>query len=382
LLDTPLAPEQREFAECIRNSADSLLGIINDILDFSKIEAGKMELDAVAFDVRVTTAEVAELMETRARAKGLRLHCRVADEVPACVRGDPGRLRQVLVNLIGNAVKFTERGEVEIIVGRADAGGSRSPGDGCVLHFAVRVTGIGIDPEAQSRLFKAFSQGDGSTSRRFGGTGLGLVISKQLVELMGGEIEIESRLAVGSKFCFTVRLTIAELAPQESTRITDRAQASAPAASSPRAPTRGRVLLVEDNRVNQQVGRAMLRALGFEVDLAEDGRIGVHAALGRDYDVVFMDCQMPEMDGLEATRTIRAREAERSRCGRAHVRARMPIVALTANALEGDRERCLAAGMDDYLSKPFRKEQLDQTLRKWIAELPSRSGTLLAANAD
>ena len=207
LLDTGLTETQRRYAQTVHHSGESLLHIINDILDFSKIEAGKMELDAVDFDVRETTEEVAELLAGRAHAKGLELLCDIDDDVPALVGGDSGRLRQVLMNLVGNAVKFTERGEVAVTVKRAPAGKALAPAGSCVLLFSVRDTGIGIDPEARGRLFKAFAQADGSTTRRFGGTGLGLVICKQLVEMMGGEIDIESRPGEGSTFWFTATLT-------------------------------------------------------------------------------------------------------------------------------------------------------------------------------
>jgi signal transduction histidine kinase/FixJ family two-component response regulator len=368
LLDSRLNDVQRRYAQNVHTSGQALLHIINDILDFSKIEAGKMALDVIDFDVRRTTAEVVELMGSRASAKSLALTCRIEHDVPQGVRGDPGRLRQVLFNLIGNAVKFTERGEVAITVKRSS---QETCEESCVLHFAVRDTGIGISAEAQGRLFQAFSQADGSTSRRFGGTGLGLVISKQLIELMGGEIGIESRPGVGSMFWFTVKVALSDTCCS--------LPAPAPAGGPVRAEDAGaapgaagrlrRALLVEDNRVNQEVGKAMLRALGFDADISPDGRAGVEAAFSRHYDIVLMDCQMPEMDGYQATAAIREREMEIAAQlrGSGSIPRRMPVIALTANAMKGDRERCLSAGMDDYLAKPFRKEQLEQILARWVS---------------
>jgi len=366
LLDTKLTDLQQRYAQNVHTSGQALLHIINDILDFSKIEAGKMELDVVDFDVRRTSGEVAELMESRAGAKGLTLTCRVQDDVPAAVRGDQGRLRQVLFNLVGNAVKFTERGEVAITVARARGG--ETCAKSCVLHFTVRDSGIGISTEAQGRLFRAFSQADGSTSRRFGGTGLGLVISKKLIELMGGEIEIESAPGAGSTFSFSVKLALGENGDTLPAPASARGVRVPDAAAKREAAGPRRVLLVEDNRVNQEVGKAMLRALGFETDVMPDGRAGLEAALGRRYDIVLMDCQMPEMDGYQATAAIRAREGELAAQGRdgASAPPRMTIIALTANAMKGDRERCIEAGMDDYLAKPFRKDQLEQVLARWV----------------
>jgi signal transduction histidine kinase/ActR/RegA family two-component response regulator len=360
LLDTELSEMQRRYVQNVHHSGDALLHIINDILDFSKIEAGEMQLDVVDFDVRNATEEVVELMAHRARVKGVDLVCEIDAAVPPAVRGDAGRLRQVLINLIGNAVKFTEHGQVALTVSRRDDAGTGAVGERCTLHFAVRDSGIGISAEAQTRLFRAFSQADGSTSRRFGGTGLGLVISKQLIELMGGEIEIESRLGQGSTFSFTVALGAGDLqrpAERSDSRVL-------PGAAAMREAAR-RVLLVEDNIVNQEVARAMLDKLGFEVDVAADGRAGIEAAFSRSYDVVLMDCQMPNMDGFQATAAIRAHELD-PEAWMGSMPRRTPIIALTANAMKGDRERCLAVGMDDYLAKPFRTEQLEAVLRRWL----------------
>ena len=487
LLDTELTEGQRRYAKNIRNSADALLNIINDILDFSKIEAGKMELDPVDFDVRELAEEVAEMAAGRAHAKGIELLCRIDGAVPAAVRGDAGRLRQVLTNLVGNAVKFTTKGEVlvEVRMARHETSGSDFR-----LEFSIIDTGIGISEEAMRRLFMAFSQADSSTTRRFGGTGLGLAISRQLVRLMGGEIEVESMPNHGSHFRFSLRMESAEAAvadwvPRDDLRglkvlivednlnnseillhharswgmhatvVHDAEKALAVAGEASRGGKRfdlalidwklpgmngidlakalraangadaarmilltsmttsnvaqmarqagfsgylnkplrreelyravarsmginavpakaeneptgavssgGHALLVEDNLVNQDIGAAMLGSLGMSADIANNG-IEAVALFGRNkYDLILMDCQMPEMDGFAATAEIRARES-------ASGGLRTPIVALTANAMQGDRERCLAAGMDDYLAKPFSKTQLAAIAVRWMAQ--------------
>jgi signal transduction histidine kinase/CheY-like chemotaxis protein len=373
LLETPLDAAQRRFAENVRGSSEALLRIINDILDFSKIEAGRMALENVEFDLHLTIGEVIEAFSEQARAKGLELRVKIDADVPAAMRGDSLRLRQVLFNLVGNALKFTERGEVAVNVRHLPL---QPPANGteCTILIEVRDTGIGITSETQSRLFRAFSQGDGSTSRRFGGTGLGLAISKQLIELMGGEIRIDSRPGEGSTFSFTVKLsacpTSAVRPPSNVAGATAAAHAKprplTPASRTlePAARRNVHVLLVEDNCVNQEVAKAMLRHLGYNVDVMPDGRSGVEAALSGRYALVLMDCQMPEMDGFQATAAIR--EAEGARAKQGSPTARLPIVALTANALKGDRERCLAAGMDDYLAKPFRKDELERMLATWL----------------
>ena len=506
LLDTPLNEAQHRYAKNIRNSADSLLNIINDILDFSKIEAGKMELDATDFDVRELTEQVAEMAAGRAHAKGLELVCRVEEAVPAAVRGDAGRLRQVLTNLVGNAVKFTERGEVAIAVrlvpDAADNGVAESI-SGFRLEFSITDTGIGITEEAKQRLFTAFTQADGSTTRRFGGTGLGLTISRQLVTLMGGTIDVDSRPDHGARFWFTADLQASQSTPtgvpacddlrglrvlivednrtnsdilqhhaiawqMDATVVFDAERAlvaidaatasgrlfdvalidwklpgmdgiglarairaaqgqaapplilltsmtasnvaltareagfaahlnkplrreelyrmitrvvgvAAPVSDTGHQPAQeaesgasGQVLLVEDNLVNQDIGAAMLCALGLNADVANNG-IEAVAMFGRKrYDLILMDCQMPEMDGFAATAEIRAREAVAGA-------PRIPVIALTANAMQGDRERCLDAGMDDYLAKPFSKPQLAAMVAGWIKQAPNTTPAPAAA---
>ena len=493
LLDTPLDEEQREFIETIRTSGDSLLSIINDILDFSKIEAGKLDFEELDLDLQSTVEGAIELLAEKATAKGLDLACHVLEDVPRQLRGDPGRLRQILVNLVGNAIKFTHAGRVLVHVARLQ----ETAGD-AQLCFQVSDTGIGLGEDAIRNLFQAFVQADGSTTRKFGGTGLGLAISKQLVELMGGEIGVESAVGQGSTFWFTVRLPkqpilladedgssgelpdfsaartlivgssgtgevlreqlgswgmgiqaltngrealaalqeaaargqgyhfvladaqlpgldgpvlaqtikndpalaatriIILLAPgQRSTfssgegsdiaaclskpvkrsqlrdvfRTLLAAAARPPAAPKVRAaalapvrPLKGkgvRVLIAEDNQVNQKVVIKQLEKIGFKADAVANGAEALAATAKVAYDLVLMDCQMPEMDGFAATREIRRREGE--------FNLHTPIVALTANALEGDRDRCLAAGMDDYLSKPIKIEQLRTVLERWAA---------------
>ena len=489
LQDSGLTATQRHYAQTVKSSGEALLHIINDILDFSKIEAGKMDIETIDLDVRQTTEEVVDLLAARAQDKGLELLFQIDENVPAVVAGDPGRLRQVLVNLVGNAVKFTEHGEVALTVNCVSAAAKS-----CVLRFAVRDTGIGISESEHARLFKAFSQADGSMTRRFGGTGLGLMISKQLISLMGGDIGVESTPGRGSTFWFTLKADILEgrlpkvpraslngirvlivddnatnraillhqigamgggcelaadgmaglaalraaevlgrpfqvalidrnmpnmdglelirtirsepsLAGTRLAMLTSQSEASEGAASRSAGadayltkPVRrsdlmnvlagltgafvlepsedqdagagaedaadfhgARVLLAEDSAVNREIARIMLEKVGCHVTVARDGREAVAKSMEFPFELVLMDCQMPELDGFEATREIRAREAGM---------ARVPILALTANAMEGDRERCIDAGMDDYLSKPFKREDLIAAMRRWIKPAP------------
>jgi len=490
LLDTELNPEQRRYAELVQSSAEALLEIINGILDFSKIEAGKLDLESIEFDLRASLEDTVEMLAVKAHEKGLELTCLVEPKVPSRLKGDPGRLRQVILNLAGNAIKFTHRGEVGIRVSCVQRAGGRA-----TLRFAVRDTGIGIAAARMGLLFNAFTQLDGSTTRKYGGTGLGLAISKQLVELMGGSITLESQVGQGSTFAFTAvlcesRAGVGEL-PERCARLEglrvlvvddhaanrllittllrswgcrpaeaaggqaalellvnaarsgepfqvalldmrmpemdgeelgSRIKASpeiagtrlilltsvgrrgdagrmeragfsgylakplrqsqlqeclalvmgraAPEADQAQGPivTRhtaaesvrrcGRILLVEDNPTNQQVALAMLAKLGCRAEVAVNGREAVDALARIPYDLVLMDCQMPEMDGFEATRQIRA--------GTSRVlNPRVPIVAMTANALRGDRQRCMEAGMDDYLAKPVEPAELAGKLDRW-----------------
>ncbi len=493
LIDSGLAPAQQEFAETIRSSADTLMSIINDILDFSKIEAGKLHFESLDFDLRDTLESTIDLLAERAQAKGIELVMEVAPELPSLLRGDPGRLRQVLTNLVGNAVKFTEGGEVVVHVTPIS-----TEADTVLARFEVKDTGLGIPPEAQARLFQAFTQADSSTTRRYGGTGLGLAISKRLVAMMQGEIGVQSEPGKGSTFWFTARfarpsaeakvvigagqdgwsdlrvlvvddnasarqslrhqifawnlqkgsaadgfealqvlraaaaegrpydialldvempemdgLTLARaikadsaippihlialttkghpLGAEDAAAAGIEASLSKPVRQSPlldclvnvigrnlatNLSSRGGVrlpplpddilaalrvspiLLAEDNLINQKVALGLLAKFGCTADLAGNGFEALEALQRRAYPLVFMDCQMPEMDGYEATRLIRKREAETG-AAPAH------IIALTASAMQGDRENCLAAGMNDYVVKPVRMPELRQALERW-----------------
>ena len=495
LLDTPLTSEQREYAEVIDHSGRALLEIINDILDFSKIEAGRLELEVADFDLRRAVREVLGSFAEAAHARGLELLCLIRHDVPSALRGDPGRLRQVLTNLVGNAVKFTEKGEVVLRVTLEDA-----EEETALVRFEVRDTGIGIDPALKARLFQSFAQADGSASRKYGGTGLGLAISKRLVSLMGGSIDVESRPGHGSTFRFNVRfarqtagvprepVAPARLAGRRVLVVDDNAtnrqilkqqlgywgmkvsvvdggakalaalrQAAAAAAAfdlaildmrmpemdglqlaraiktigsleplrlvlltsfgqrghgaeaarigisayltkpvdeadlydclvevlgeararsaqpqlvtrhslrEARPPTQARVLVAEDNEVNQKVAVRILEKLGYGVEVAENGREALEASGRVRYDALLMDGQMPGMDGYEATRRIREREREQGAL-------RLPIIAMTASAMKGDREKCLEAGMDDYISKPVTPEELESVLRRWLGGQPT-----------
>ena len=498
LLDSPLDEQQRSYAEIVKSSAESLLEIINDILDFSKIEAGKMRLEEVEFDFHRTVDEVIGLLTSSTRKKDLQLFCWIAPNIAHAVRGDPTRLRQVLTNLAGNAIKFTEHGKVSVRVELA----KEEPTQVCV-RFTIEDTGIGIATDRQKRLFLPFSQGDASTTRKYGGTGLGLAISKQLVEIMGGEIGLQSELGVGSTFWFTVRLekvptgsirsfvlpdgirrprilvaesstAVREVLHQQLSAwgfehevVADPARALAatrrgiasgksfgivlldeelcrpgeseselvsflrsdgsaarikvvllswpdaegepdstfPVAARVRKPIRPsqlfdsivsvvgddeliphdeepliaassepqsdlaerlEILLAEDNAINQIVASKILAKGGYRCECVSDGRAAIEAVQNGDWDVVLMDCQMPQVDGFEATRRIRAWEAEIGR------EDRVFVIALTANAMKGDRERCLEAGMDDYVSKPVKPEILLRKLSRFCSDQRER----------
>ena len=520
LLDTALADTQRRFAETVHRSGEALLSIINDILDFSKIEAGKLELESSAFDLHQMVEEVVELLAERAHKKGLELACLIHHDVPTALQGDSHRLRQILINLIGNAIKFTERGEVVIEVKQLEPQSQHPAGaeaaahasvDACRLYFAVRDTGIGLTPEARERLFQAFTQADSSMTRKYGGTGLGLAISKQLVTMMGGEIDVESTPGQGSVFWFTAQLRTRPVTPlvvpashrnlhglrvlivndnaanrdifhyqlrawggcdgqaEDGPRALEMLRSAAAlgvpyecaildmhmpgmdgitlaqaikadpdlaairlvmltsvglaggitaarqagieiylskpvrqaelyhclasvtdATLDNRSPVAGElevhissgqnpplpqlhayVLLAEDNPVNQEVALNRLVSLGCQVDIVTNGREAVEALARTTYDLVLMDCQMPELNGFEATCEIRRYEAQVSaeQSASAASPPHVPIIALTANAMEGDRERCVAAGMDDYLSKPFTRGQLYTVLCRWLPQL-------------
>ncbi len=339
LMETALNPEQKGYARDIANSGESLLAIINDILDLSKIEAGHMEYEQHAFSVSELTDAVYSVLKGRAREKGIGLDVDIKQDAEGDFLGDSLRIRQILLNLAGNAVKFTEHGEVRISVARLATG----------LRFEVSDTGIGVAPGSRSRLFTNFSQVDASTSRKYGGTGLGLVICKRLVEGMHGHIGIADGRPVGSLFWFELPLLAAFQRPKE----------DALPSVSPVTSRAGSILLVEDNKINQKLASVLLQRMGYNVDVAENGLEGVAAASKQRYALILMDVQMPEMDGLEATRRIRDGGG---------VNQHSPIVALTANAMQSDQNECLKAGMNDFLTKPFNREQLAACLRNWIKD--------------
>jgi two-component system, sensor histidine kinase and response regulator len=349
LVETPLTPEQREYTGTIKTSADSLLSIINDILDFSKIEAGKLALEKVNFDLKTTVMDSVALLAPKAQAKQVALTTSPLDKINGKLVGDPSRLRQILLNLIGNAIKFTDAGEVAVEISQ-----TRETNTLVELRFSVRDTGIGISEEAKEKLFQSFNQAEPSTTRRFGGTGLGLAISRKLVELLGGSIGVNSVYGQGSTFWFTMIFAkqnavseIVSLLPPAKTSF--RPQSSA---------NQTRVILAEDNKVNQFVGMKQLKKLGYtNVCAVANGIEAVAAWQQNPGSIVLMDCQMPEMDGYEATHKIRELEAQGAL-------PRTLIIAMTANAMQGDRELCLAAGMDDYISKPVEVDQLKQALEK------------------
>jgi len=343
---TSLSAEQRDYVETIKSSGDSLLAIINDILDFSKIDSGKMELEASPFCLRRIIEDSMDLVAARASEKGLDLSCHIERKTPQSFSGDPNKLRQILANLLSNAVKFTEHGKIEVSVGSRKLDAERFQ-----LHFAVKDSGIGIPEAEMGRLFQSFSQVDASTTRRYGGTGLGLAISKRLVEMMGGEIWAESHAGTGSTFHFTITAKAANLPAEDG----DQGLHDSDSRKGSKHPLR--ILLAEDNAVNQKVMQKMLSKLGHRSDVATNGLEVLEALEKHSYDVVLMDVQMPEMDGLETAKRIRQRWKKGP-----------GIVAITAFALQGDRERCLLAGMDDYISKPVKLENLQEVLRHYSQE--------------
>ena len=354
LIDTPLNEEQRDFANVIKSSADGLLVIIDDILDLSKIEAGKLILEKVKFDLRALLGNAVALVDPRIREKGLKLNQTIDSNVPEKLMGDPSRLRQILLNLLGNAVKFTLKGEVTLSVFRQEL---QKPE--VELYFEVRDTGIGISESAQKELFQAFTQADSSTTRKFGGTGLGLAICQRLVESMGGGIGLRSSLSQGSTFYFTLHFTEPSLSPIVPEGLMAAAPDDSPSSPENVSEIRDvRILLAEDNKLNQFVGIRQLKKLGYEnVETAANGLEAIQAWHKDTRSIILMDCQMPIMDGYETTRKIRDLELQ-EQLGHTY------IIAMTASTMRGDRERCLEIGMDDYISKPVDAQELRRALER------------------
>jgi len=348
-LDSELDEEQRSNLEMLRDSGRALMRVLNDILDISKIEAGKLELTEERFGVRQLMRSVAEIFTVEVRRKGISLEWTIADDVPDRVMGDSGRLRQVLVNLVGNAVKFTDSGGVAVQVSREWAGlehvNQDAPGAPVFMNFVVQDTGCGIPPEKQDEIFESFRQADGSLHRRYQGTGLGLAISKRLAQMMGGGITVRSELGQGASFEFTAVARVAEAAPVRLATGAGLCHGGL------------RILVAEDNMVNMVYAKRLLEKFGHKPVTATSGKAVLEALTREQFDCILMDIQMPDMDGLETTRLIRSGQ------GRA-TPGTVPIIALTAHTMMGDRERFLAAGMDEYLAKPIDPEALVELLNR------------------
>jgi signal transduction histidine kinase/response regulator RpfG family c-di-GMP phosphodiesterase len=365
LMDTPLTRDQKKLINTIKVSGDSLLLIINDILDFTKIEAGKLALESTPCNLESLVRETVDIIAGQAESKGLTLIVDIGQLGSPFVNADPLRIRQVVLNLLSNALKFTNKGTIRVRVQTLEEKNAFTK-----VRFSVKDTGIGMEKDVCDRLFKPFTQADESTTREFGGTGLGLAISKQLVELMGGRISCESRSGIGSEFMFQLEL---EKVSQDSVAPLEFSSKTYSIMQNPavydrrsevevlpeKAPL---VLVVEDNTINQEVSSGILKNLGCRVDLAENGEMAVAAVKNKSYDIIFMDCQMPVMDGYDTTRRIRAMGSI-SRSG-----GELPVIALTAHALAGDRVKCIKAGMDDHLAKPFSKFQMAEILSRWLPE--------------
>ena len=346
LEDTPLNKDQHEFVNTAHKSADALLAILNDILDLSKIEAGKLSFEKIAFDFNQIIRDIVILHSLKSEQQGVVLSQQIDDALPAALIGDPTRLRQVIVNLVSNALKFTREGEVKISVDVL-----KKNTDSVDVKVTVSDTGIGIPQSALDTLFNAFTQADGSTTRKYGGTGLGLAIVSQLVDMMGGSLGVESEEGAGSSFWFTANYPLTD----EACEIDEVAKQD-----SRSLPLSAKVLLVEDNPINQMVAQKLLEKVGLKAVLADNGVEALKVLRQQSFDLVLMDCQMPEMDGFDATREIRKLDI------RALYDQHLPIVAMTANVMSGDRERCLEVGMDDYVGKPVQRDKLEAVLRKWL----------------
>jgi signal transduction histidine kinase/AmiR/NasT family two-component response regulator len=361
VLDTELTLDQRECLETVKLSADSLLTVVNDILDFSKIEAGKIDLEVMDFNLRDCVEDALKMFALRAGEKGLELLCDLAPNLPEMVRGDSGRLRQIILNLVSNAIKFTNNGEVAL-----KAALESREGDELTISFTVSDTGIGIPQEKLESIFSPFTQADSSTTRKYGGTGLGLTISARLASMMGGGISVESEIGRGTRFCLFVRLeALAKTVESETIAVSESLRVVA-------SRRELRILLVEDNRVNQAVASRILAKLGHMFVLANNGLEAIEQLKQQAFDLVLMDVQMPEMDGIQATKVIR--EHEKS------THDHIPIIAMTAYAMAGDRARCLAAGMDGYVAKPINPEEVDAAILTALNDTPRRGAIRAAEN--
>ncbi|QSF44479.1 response regulator [Paenibacillus tianjinensis] len=346
LMETDLAPDQKEYTEIIRKSADTLITVINDILDFTKMESGKMEMEEQLFDLQTTIQEVFSLFSAESGKKNLELAYFVDQSLPRLIYGDMARLRQVLMNLIANAVKFTHHGGVYLVASRIPSTDHK-----VIVEFTVKDTGIGISPEKCDRLFQPFSQLDSSMTRKYGGTGLGLAICKSLVEMMGGEIRVESMEEKGATFVFTIQASMPEDELARGFQVDESYDAVQ------KAKARKKALVVDDHPINQRLMVSMLDKLGYDSDVAEDGSQAVDLALQNAYEFIFMDLQMPVMDGLTATARIRA--------GSGASAEKAVIIAMTANVMEGIQSRCKAAGMDGYISKPLKLSSIKQMVIRY-----------------
>ncbi|AWV35824.1 MULTISPECIES: response regulator [Paenibacillus] len=346
LMETDLAPEQKEYSEIIRKSADTLITVINDILDFTKMESGKMEIEEQLFELRTCIQEVFSLFSVEAGKKNLELAYFIDQKLPRLLYGDMARLRQVLINLIANAVKFTNQGGVYLVASIKETSGHKVE-----VEFTIMDTGIGISPEKCDRLFQPFSQLDSSMTRKYGGTGLGLAICKSLVGMMGGEIRVESMEQKGATFIFTIQASV----PGED--LTGGYQEEESPHLLLNQESRSRILVVDDHPINQRLMVSMLDKLGYEADMAEDGKQAVQMALKQPYDFIFMDLQMPVMDGLEATAQIRREGGPAAE--------KTIIIAMTANVMDGIQNRCKASGMDDYISKPLKMSSIKQIISRY-----------------
>jgi CheY-like chemotaxis protein len=359
LLDTDLDNEQIDYAETIKRSGEGLLSLINDVLDFSKIEAGQLELEAVDFNVAVTAYDVCDLIRPRSQDKPVEIVCRIEEDVPAYIRGDPTRFRQVLLNLMGNAVKFTEAGEIKLSIDIAEKNDERVK-----LHVGVTDTGVGIADDKIDTIFEVFRQVDSSTTRKFGGTGLGLPICRQIARIMDGDVWAQSEPGNGSTFHFTAWLQKAEIRVEqqdEEKEMKGRIVTQSP--DCHQANHSVRILLAEDNPVNQKLAKMLFSKAGYEIDVVNNGQeaIDKYTSAPKAFDLIFMDVQMPKMDGMKATKAIRKTEGE-LRPATHHI----PIIAMTAHAMKGDREKCLEAGMDDYVPKPVKREIVFEMVDKWV----------------